>query len=157
VATALEALSVIAPIRPARSLRAAATGQALAAARTCYDHLAGRLGVALMDALLANGWLTSEHADDTGLAITTSGRERFEALGIDMSELERGRRPVARACLDWSERRHHLAGALGAALAQELFRRQWLQRRGGGRAVRLTPAGELILERELGILERAPG
>jgi DNA-binding transcriptional ArsR family regulator len=148
VAEALEALSRIAPPQPVRSLRDASVGAALAAARTCYDHLAGRVGVDLTAALVTDGALTE--VGDT-FAVTTQGRARFHDLGIDVETLERQRRPLARSCLDWSERRPHLAGGLGSALREELMRRRWLTRIGTGRALRVTTAGRDGLEREFGV------
>jgi hypothetical protein len=94
----------------------------LAEARTCYDHLAGRLGVGLLDAL-ADGLLAS---NGESFVLTSKGRSRFVTFGLDVETLSRGRRPLTRACLDWTERRHHLAGALGAALTGELFERRGL-------------------------------
>jgi DNA-binding transcriptional ArsR family regulator len=134
VAHALEALAVIAPERPVRSLRDATVGEALRAGRTCYDHLAGRLGVAVTDALRLR-------RDDSAFVVTRETRRRLEPLGIALDEIDAGRRPLARPCLDWSERRYHLAGALGAAVATSLFERRWLERVSGSRAVRVTPAG----------------
>jgi DNA-binding transcriptional ArsR family regulator len=148
VAAALEALSLVAPPRPIRSLREASIREALLAARTCYDHIAGQLGVRLTDALLADGILAR---NGEGFVLTTKGRARFEEFGLDIPKLERKRRPLARACLDWTERRHHLAGALGAALAAELFHRRWVVRSGHGRAVRLTAAGTRELADEFGL------
>ena len=150
VATALEALSLIAPPRPTRSLAAASVHERLAAARTCYDHLAGRLGVRVTNALLADGLLAG---GGEGFTVTVAGRSRFAAFGIDVAALERSRRPLTRACLDWTERRHHLAGALGAALTAELFERGWLVRSGRGRAVQLTPTGRVGLAEELGLAD----
>src|ERR671934_1026229 len=95
IAAAIEALAVIAPRRPASSLKQARVGSELQAARTCYDHLAGALGVALLDALLRNAVLTEE------LEPTNRGARRFRELGIDVDELSRRRRAFARRCLDW--------------------------------------------------------
>jgi DNA-binding transcriptional ArsR family regulator len=136
VAHALEALSTIAPTVDSRTLRAGDRALALRRARTCYDHLAGALGVALTDALCTQGVLT---AGD--LRLTPDGARRLEQLGIDVAELRRGSRPLTRACLDWSERRPHLAGALGAAICHELIARAWIVRMPEPRIVRLTPAG----------------
>ncbi|MGC5019119.1 ArsR/SmtB family transcription factor [Micromonospora sp. DT47] len=122
--------------RPASSLRAATADAALARARTCYDHLAGRLGVRLRDALLARGLL--EAAD--GLALTAAGREWLAGLGVPVAPLRAGRRPLLRDCLDWTERRPHLAGALGAALCHRFAELGWTAR-GGGRSIRVTPSG----------------
>lgn len=147
VADALEALSLIAPLRAARSLREASVREALAAARTCYDHLAGRLGVRLTDALVAEGLLGR---NGEAFNLTGKGRSRFAAFGIDIATLDRSPRPLTRACLHWTERRHHLAGALGAALTAELFERGWLVRSGRRRTVALTPAGQVGLIDEFG-------
>ncbi|MCX4390740.1 winged helix-turn-helix domain-containing protein [Micromonospora peucetia] len=135
-----------APPTPAGSLRAARAGAALAYARTCYDHLAGRLGVRLRDALLARRLLD----DSDGLALTSNGLDWLAGLGVPVAPLRAARRPLVRDCLDWTERRSHLAGALGAALCDRFFEVGWLSR-GSGRAVRLTPAGGPALAAALGL------
>lgn len=117
--------------------------KALQAARTCYDHLAGRLGVALADALVAARY--AELATDAGV-ITGAGIEFLARLGVDVDALlaRRGTRPariLCRPCLDWSERRPHLAGAVGAALCAHSFARRWIRRIDGSRAVTITPDG----------------
>jgi DNA-binding transcriptional ArsR family regulator len=145
IAAAIESLAVIAPRQPARSLKQARIGSDLQAARTCYDHLAGELGVALFDALLEERLLTPE------LEATRSGSRRLGKLGVDLEEAAQGRRPFARRCLDWSERRDHLAGALGAAIANRFFELGWVERTRSSRAVRVTDAGRNGLERELGV------
>jgi DNA-binding transcriptional ArsR family regulator len=145
IAAAIESLAVIAPRRPARSLRQARIGSDLQAARTCYDHLAGELGVSLFDALLRKGILT------TDLELTPSGSRRLGRLGVEVEEAARGRRPFARRCLDWSERRHHLAGALGAAIATRFFDLGWIERTPSSRAVRITEAGRAGLARDLAV------
>ncbi|CAM3540195.1 helix-turn-helix transcriptional regulator [Kibdelosporangium persicum] len=135
------------PGRP-RTLRSAATSAALARGRTCYDHLAGRLGVAITDAMLGNGLL--DHAAE--LALTSTGRTWLTtALGVDPADLRPGRRPLTRACLDWTERRSHLAGLSGAHICRRLHENEWIKRIGTSRAVRLTPAGEQALHRLLGL------
>jgi DNA-binding transcriptional ArsR family regulator len=134
VAEALEALARVAPREPVRSLGQATRIEALRAARTCYDHLAGRLGTALMDALLERGVVADEH-------VTDAGRETLARLGVDLDSIP-GRRPLFRSCLDWSERRPHAAGKLGAALAARAFEVGWVERLDGTRAVWVTPAGE---------------
>ena len=136
VAQALEALAVIAPPRPATSLRDADRIDGIRFARTCYDHLAGALGVSLLDGLCRARVLRRQGQD---LELTPAGRRRLEALGVD---LEPSRRPLARLCLDWSERRYHLAGSLGAALTARLFELGWIERNGPGRAVRVAPQGQ---------------
>ncbi|MFF1461217.1 ArsR/SmtB family transcription factor [Streptomyces sp. NPDC058330] len=133
------------PQAPARSLRAASVGNALARGRTCYDHLAGRLGIRITEAMTERGLLRQ----DTGFALTEDGLEWFGALGrpLDAS----ARRPLARGCLDWTERRPHLAGAAGAALCRHALEAGWCERFGTGRAVRATPGGLRALEELLGI------
>jgi DNA-binding transcriptional ArsR family regulator len=126
---------------------------ALRAARTCYDHLAGRLGVALADALVAGGY--AELANDAGL-VTDAGIELFGQIGIDVDALlaRRGNRPpriLCRPCLDWSERRPHLAGAVGAALCMLSLKNGWIRRINGTRAVAITPKGERIFREQLGV------
>jgi DNA-binding transcriptional ArsR family regulator len=145
VATAIESLAVIAPRRPASSLEQARVGSELQAARTCYDHLAGALGVALLDALRRQRLLTAE------LEPTRRGIKRFAQLGIDVDELAQRRRPLAKGCLDWTERRRHLAGSLGAALATRCFELGWIERLPSSRAVLLTDAGRSALIRELAL------
>jgi DNA-binding transcriptional ArsR family regulator len=145
VAAAIESLAVIAPSRPASSLKQARVGSELQAARTCYDHLAGALGVALIDALQRQRLLTAE------LEPTKRGATRFAELGIDVGELAGRRRPFAKRCLDWTERRRHLAGSLGAALAARCFELGWIERLPSSRAVRVTKEGRNPLARELAI------
>jgi DNA-binding transcriptional ArsR family regulator len=147
VARLLEDLAVAAgQPAPARSLRAVRAAEDLAAAMTCYDHLAGALGVWLFDAMVAAGLLST--AD--GLALTTAGRSWFiDLAGPDVLRPPRSR-PLARACLDWTERKPHLAGALGAVLHQQLVSRSWVRPCRDSRAVRLTPEGELAIAELLG-------
>jgi DNA-binding transcriptional ArsR family regulator len=126
---------------------------ALRAARTCYDHLAGRLGVALADALVAGGY--AELAHDAGL-VTDAGMELLGRIGMDVDALlarrgNRSPRILCRPCLDWSERRPHLAGAVGAALCTHGFKDGWIRRINGTRAVAITPKGERILREALGV------
>jgi DNA-binding transcriptional ArsR family regulator len=108
-------------------------------ARSCYDHLAGRLGVRIYDFLLDSGHLSS---DDDHLSLTPSGRAVLEDLGVDVDAAIRATRATARSCLDWTERRHHLAGATGAALFDALLARRWLARGNRARSVRVTTAGQ---------------
>jgi DNA-binding transcriptional ArsR family regulator len=138
VAAAVEALALVAPQPRVRSLREATRAELLRYARTCYDHLAGQLGVALTRALEHDKALTRH--DDT-YVLGRRAETRFRALGIDLAELNRLRRPLVRGCLDWSERELHLAGALGAALTQRLHELGWLVRRAGNRSIAVTPAG----------------
>ncbi|MER6354409.1 winged helix-turn-helix domain-containing protein [Streptomyces sp. NPDC001634] len=128
-----------------RTLREANAGSAMARGRTCYDHLAGRLGIAVTDALTAWGLLRQ----DVGFALTDAGLKWFDSAGIGLDR--RGRRPLARACLDWTERRPHLAGVAGAALCRHALDAGWCVRIGSERAVKVTPAGERALSELLGI------
>jgi DNA-binding transcriptional ArsR family regulator len=131
---------------PATSLRTVRAAANLAQARTCYDHLAGELGVRIFEAMVATGLITQRD----GLALTAAGRTWFSELaGPEVLRPPRSR-PLLRTCLDWTERRPHLAGALGAVLHQQLVARSWVQPRPGSRAVRITPAGELALADLLG-------
>ncbi|GAA2449461.1 winged helix-turn-helix domain-containing protein [Streptomyces macrosporus] len=137
------------PPPAARSLRGASAGTAMARARTCYDHLAGRLGVAVTDALLERGLLQQ----DTGFAVTEAGLRWFAGLGIDLTARPRGRRPLVRACLDWTERRPHLAGVAGAALCRHALDAGWCERIGTRRALRVTDGGRHALRDLLGLTD----
>ncbi|MEU8542866.1 winged helix-turn-helix domain-containing protein [Streptomyces sp. NPDC048717] len=139
---------------PPRGLRAVRAGEAMARGRTCYDHLAGRLGITLTDALTTRGLLRQ----DTGFALTDGGLAWFADLGVPLASPAgkegkdgKGRRPVARGCLDWTERRPHLAGLAGAALCRHALEAGWCVRIGSGRAVKVTADGERALESLLGI------
>ncbi|MGZ4438248.1 MAG: transcriptional regulator [Nocardioidaceae bacterium] len=147
VAEALELLGALAHEPTPTSLGAVRDRRRLAAARTCYDHLAGRLGVAVTDALVAGGLLRVS----PGLHLTRAGRAWFADLGVDVDRLGAGRRPVLRDCLDLTERRPHLAGALGAALFDVAVDRAWVRRPARGRTLEVTCRGERELETLLGI------
>jgi len=143
VARALESLMGLA----ARRTPVTRTGPrepALRRARVCYDHLAGDLGVSLYDALLAGKLLRETEG---GPAPTARGRDAFAAYGVDLAPLESAKRPLCRACLDWSARRTHLAGGLGAALLDSMLARKWCKRRPATRILDFTPAGEAALKR----------
>lgn len=148
LAEALEALSLVAPDVPVRGLRASKEAGAMKRARTCYDHLAGELGVAVTDALVEREILA--HADGA-FAVTAPGRDWLEHLGLDLEALRRARRSFARGCVDWTERRPHVAGSLGAGIATSFFAHEWVRRRPGGRAIAVTPAGADWLERTLDV------
>jgi DNA-binding transcriptional ArsR family regulator len=135
------------PAPPPRTLRGATVRDALAAGRTCYDHLAGRLGVAVTTAMVDKGLLT----DTTGFALTTTGITWLSTLRIDVDRLRQARRPLLRECLDWTERRPHLAGAVGAAVCRVFFDSGWITRTGTHRAVRLTDTGRAAVRDTLGI------
>jgi DNA-binding transcriptional ArsR family regulator len=148
VAAAIEALALVAPQPPVRSLREATRSELLREARTCYDHLAGRVGVALARSLERDGTLVRRNG---GYELGATSGARLEALGIDLTALEELRRPVVRGCLDWSERELHVAGALGAALANRFFDLGWIKRREGTRSVEVTAQGRERLSGELGL------
>lgn len=138
VARALEGLLAIAPVRRAKSLRESSTGQAIRRARTCYDHLAGELGVGLTEALEGRAMIS---AHDGGYTLTASGEKRLRALGVDIAAARGRRRVFARQCIDWTHRRPHLAGSLGAAIADQLLALGWIRRVPNTRALAVTPDG----------------
>jgi DNA-binding transcriptional ArsR family regulator len=147
VAAALEALAVVSPPRPDASLRSSAAARALRPARLCYDHLAGELGVAIFDVLRGRqAIIVAGH----GLELSADGVRWFCEAGVDPAEVEarRGTRPALRACLDWTERRDHLAGALLAALTAHWLDAKVLVRRAPGeRGVQITDSGQGLLAR----------
>lgn len=151
VAALLEDLSARARPRPAapRGLRAVTADAALRRGRTCYDHLAGRLGVAVTDAMVTAGLLDRA-------TLTPAGAAWFrDALGCDLATgpSHPTRRPLVRDCLDWTERRTHVAGVVGATLCTAFLTHGWVERVGSGRAVRLTPSGRTALTDLLGPLD----
>jgi DNA-binding transcriptional ArsR family regulator len=148
VARAVEALAAVAPQRPVRSLREATASEMIRLARTCYDHLAGRLGVALTRALELQGVLVRR---GDALALGRRARPRLDELEIDLDALARRRRPLVRGCLDWSERELHVAGALGAAIAARLFELGWIERRDANRSVAVTEVGRALFTSRLGV------
>jgi DNA-binding transcriptional ArsR family regulator len=163
VAAMLEAVARVSPPMQVRSLRQGTRAEAMRAGRLCYDHLAGRMGVSLMAGLLDGGLLgggdglhSAGGADrlaapgrELDYLLTEQGRDRRGELGIEVPA--GGRRPLVRYCVDWSEQRHHLAGALGAAVAARFVSLGWIRRMRGSRAVKLTDAGRAGLRRELGV------
>ena len=147
VAAALEALERITPPRTT-TLNDVAPNGSLRFARTCYDHLAGVLGVLVTERLLDRGFIVGTDAYELSAA---GDAWLAAALGIDVADMRRAKRQLARPCLDWTERRHHLAGAAGAAICNALLDRRWLQRIDGTRAVRLTLRGRDGLYQSLGL------
>jgi len=148
VAHALEALALISPPPRIKSPRQSAEYEALCLARTCYDHLAGKLGVAMTQALVDKGYLT---LNGQSYALTQQGHAWLPAWNIDETQLLKGRRMFAPTCVDWSERQNHLAGALGAAMMNWLFENKWATRIPGNRALKLSEAGRLGFKREFAI------
>jgi DNA-binding transcriptional ArsR family regulator len=167
----IEALARLAPPAPVRSLRQGTKAQALRAARTCYDHLAGVLGAGLMRAMIERDLLTggdglfrqvsagrdrlSAPGFDVDYRLTQRGVAQLDAFGIDFDALAAQHRPLVRYCVDWSEQRHHLAGSLGAALAERMFELGWVSRRRATRALRVTDEGRDGLQETFG-LQLAP-
>lgn len=147
VADALEALVILATHRAVRPGLCSLQREPLRQARTCYDHLAGRLGVSLVESLVNKRCL--DEGDDA-YAITNDGRRFFSELGVDVEAARRRRRAFARKCMDWSEARCHLGGALGAALTDRLFDLDWLRQVPKSRAITITPNGRRNL-RKLGL------
>jgi DNA-binding transcriptional ArsR family regulator len=146
VARAVEALAVIAPRVLKASARNGSVAGPLREARTCYGHFAGRFGVALTDALLDRGWI---ELSGRAYVVTDEGIARFAELGIEVRGLRRGPRGLGYTCLDWSERRHHMAGPLATEIVKLAFAWDWVRRVGGTRAVVVTPAGRRELRRLL--------
>ncbi|HET7577958.1 MAG TPA: metalloregulator ArsR/SmtB family transcription factor [Bacillales bacterium] len=131
-----------------RSLRQSSQMKALRSARTCYDHLAGELGVQLTQSMLEGGYLEKA---EKHFCVTSEGERFFEDFGMDLAGLHKKRRSFSRACLDWSERQHHLAGALGQGIAARLFELQWIARIPSSRAVKVTEKGQIGLEKMFGL------
>jgi DNA-binding transcriptional ArsR family regulator len=160
----LEKLMEIAPTRQVRSLRESTRAAQLRAARTCYDHLAGRLGVEIMAAMIERGYLDGgdghHHPElsrrdqvrgygrDVGYALTAAGRRWLDEMEVVVPERKR---TLVRYCVDWSEQRHHLAGLLGRSILDRFLSADWVRRRDRGRSVRVTPSGEAVLAESLGI------
>jgi DNA-binding transcriptional ArsR family regulator len=146
----IETLEELAPATPIRSLRQGTRAKALRDARTCYDHLAGRLGVELMSSLVGAGYLDGGdglrsdddppvgQGQDVDYALTDAGAAFLADIGVAPA---RGRRPYLRYCVDWTEQRHHLAGGLGRALRDRFIELGWIERSPVNRAVRVTDAG----------------
>lgn len=147
VAEGLEALSRICPAFEARTLRASGEARALHAARTCYDHIAGLLGVGLLDAMVAARWLERR---ERAIVLGNDAENGFGALGIDLDAVRSTRRPLVRTCLDWTVRRDHLGGALGAALCASLLDKDWIARAERRRGLVVTGAGEAGLRELVG-------
>ncbi|HEV2299622.1 MAG TPA: metalloregulator ArsR/SmtB family transcription factor [Candidatus Acidoferrales bacterium] len=149
VAGALEALSVLAG--GANNTFVPSTPSGLRAARTCYDHIAGALGVSLHDRFSAMGWLAPVSGGEHAYGLTPKGVNGFGALGIDVEATRALRRRFAFACVDWSERRPHLGGALGAALLKTALQRKWVLRDLDGRALEITRYGRREMQERFGL------
>ncbi len=147
VAAAIEALDAVAAKGTGRRARPGPKDAALRRARVCYDHLAGELGVDLFERLKSHGFIA---ASESGATLAAKGERRLAALGVDVAALKRGRRPVCRLCLDWSERKFHLGGALGKSLLDEILARKWAARSLNDRIARFTASGEQALRDWIG-------
>ncbi len=153
VAAALEALSVIAG--GTREVFVPSTPSRLRAARTCYDHIAGTLGVTLHDRFRALEWLSDAPASDHTYQLTPKGAKAFESLGIDVEATRRQRRRFASACVDWSERRPHVGGAVGAALLNLAVKRKWVVQDLDSRALTVTRVGRREMLARFGLSAEA--
>jgi DNA-binding transcriptional ArsR family regulator len=164
IAEILERLTRLAPPEPISSLRDSTRAAQLRLARTCYDHIAGRLGVGLMTSMLEHGRLAGgdgsfdrDRVDrdhpagpgrDLDYELTEDGREFLDRLGVRLPE---GRRALVRYCIDWTETRHHLAGKVGRGLRDRFLEAGWLERRSRHRALRITEQGGAVIRTEFGL------
>jgi DNA-binding transcriptional ArsR family regulator len=148
VAEMLEGIMAVVADAPPRHRPPSKLDDAMRTARTCYDHFAGKLGVGLTDVLCARGHLT---LGEDGGEVTESGVAFLQELGIDLVVARQRRRVFCRPCLDWTERRLHLGGSIGAALAQRCFDLKWLERMRGSRALVVTPRGHRGLKDVFGL------
>ena len=148
VADLMEQLASLAAAAGHRRTRPGPRDPQLRHARVCYDHLAGELGVAMLDGLIARGAI-----EDRGgaLSLTSAGDGFVSAFGVDLEAMRARRRPLCRACLDWSERRSHLGGALGQALLDGVLERGWARRLSGGRALAFSGEGLAAFQRTFGV------
>lgn len=150
VAGVLEGLNVLAG--GSRAKFVPSTPDILREARTCYDHMAGILGVRLHDRLATLGWLSADATrSDNSYDLTPKGTKMFQDLGVDLEAIRMSRRRFAFACLDWSERRCHLGGAIGAALLELALKRKWVSRELEGRALSITRHGQREMLAQFGL------
>ncbi|MDB5583344.1 MAG: ArsR family transcriptional regulator [Bradyrhizobium sp.] len=149
VARMLEGIAAVAALEtPARYRPRSAQDDALRFARTCYDHLAGQLGVAIADALVAKKLIV---LSEEGGEVTAAGARFLAQFGADLTGKAASRRVFCRACLDWSERRYHVAGFVGAEICRRSVELGWITQRRGNRAIHLTPAGRRGFRDTLGV------
>ncbi|QGH35653.1 helix-turn-helix domain-containing protein [Gracilibacillus salitolerans] len=144
VAKVIEQMLSISPNSPVTSFRESREQKAIHFARTCYDHLAGYLGVQITNSLMEQGYIKKV---ELNFEVTPEGSKFFQDFGINLEEQEKKRRAYARCCLDWSERQHHIAGALGNALLLQMLERKWITRVPNTRAVKVTPFGKAELQK----------
>jgi DNA-binding transcriptional ArsR family regulator len=149
VARMLESIKAVAALEtPARYQPRSASDDALRFARTCYDHLAGHLGVAIADAMTTRRYLL---LDEDGGAVTPDGERFLREFGVALDSGRAGRRIFCRACLDWSERRYHIAGFVGAEICRRMLELGWVTQRRGVRAIQVTPVGRRGLRQTFGL------
>lgn len=169
VANLLEVLAQLSPPEPVTSLRSSTRAARLRLARTCYDHLAGQLGVGIMATMIERGHLTggdgifdpatagedrpAAHGRDLDYQLTPDGQEFLDRLGVQLSG---GSRPVVRYCVDWTETRHHLAGQVGRGLCARLVEVGWIERHSGRRDLVITRQGHTALQREFDLVLSRP-
>jgi DNA-binding transcriptional ArsR family regulator len=162
IADLIETVARVAPAQPVRSLRQGTRAHAVRRARACYDHLAGRLGVAVTDAMVEHNWLDGDNTPDftttpgarpvgpvrtsDGLTLTATGRQQLVDLGVAVPASDH-----VRCCIDWTEQRHHVSGALGRAMLSRLLDLNWLRRGPAGRALYPTDTGRVELARSFGL------
>ncbi|MET3612265.1 DNA-binding transcriptional ArsR family regulator [Rhizobium aquaticum] len=147
VAELIEVLSALIAAGPKRSRPTGPKDAAMRLARTCYDHLAGHLAVRVAESMEARGFIA---LSQDGASLSADGRRYVCDFGVDLEMHSMGRRALCRACLDWSERRFHIGGALGAGLLDRFIELGWLRRASSGRALTITRAGEAGFAREFG-------
>jgi DNA-binding transcriptional ArsR family regulator len=148
VARTLEAVMALTLSAPPRHRARSRPDEEMRAARMCYDHVAGRVGVAIADALIVRGHVVFE--GDSG-EVTEAGHSFFADLGVDLAAPAKSRRIYCRSCLDWSERRPHIAGHVGAQIANFCFEKKWLVRQTASRALTITGQGDEMLPRAFGV------
>ncbi len=148
VARVLECLNVLAG---GRATFVPSTPHRLRFARTCYDHMAGTAAVALHDRLLSLGWLSALSPGDAAYQVTSKGDKAFCAMGIDVAQARASRRRFCYGCIDWSERRPHVAGAIGAALLHVFLRKRWVSQDSDSRALSISRDGWRELEARFGV------
>ncbi|RDJ97616.1 ArsR/SmtB family transcription factor [Paraburkholderia lacunae] len=149
VATMLESLALVSANRTVRRKPLSRAAEELRFARCCYDHLAGQVGVVIAQGLVERGYLRG--GCDRQFEVTPSGSAWFGRLGLDVAALRPGRHGIARQCLDWTERQHHIAGSLGVHLLNLLCAKDWVRRAESSRAVQVTPRGWAGLQEQLGM------
>jgi DNA-binding transcriptional ArsR family regulator len=150
VARALEALTVLAGAGQCQKF-APATPVYLRSARTCYDHMAGHLAVCLRDRFEKLNWLASGSGEEDGYDLTETGAKSLKSLGIDVAAIKLQRRRFAYACVDWSERRPHIGGALGCAILQATLKQEWFVQNLDSRALTLTALGRRQMQARFGL------